>query len=919
AAEPNTRPPLRPGPVALAGLCGVGAAAWMVGGLLREPMLARGMGLLGVAIGTLLVWLPLKRLAPAFVQYLPVPVAAVVGAVLVAPAATGGAANLPNLVLEVVKGGGLRQTPIPFDPGWRFILVVFFALLGSAATALPAGLRRPRLAVAIPLPIAVAAGFIQPPSAAATSSIVAILLLMVGLTFAYGSDLAANGVVDGRFEARRMAKGLGMLVLLSVVLVVLGQAGVLFPNRPRNQVIPPQRPPPPQLQSDRELFKVTGGGGPWRVGTLEVYDGAYWLLPAQDPKAVRKVQADAVIAPANRPTKQVQFDITDLAGRALPAPAGLVSITGAHRAVELDTLTGVPRLPSRLPRGLHYTAVVTAPPTGREMADAPAARVRPEYTFVPPAPNAVAAMLAGAPANPFDRLQYVRSKLYETVVAAGAGTPTRITPARVDAMLHHGTTATPYEITAAEALLARWAGVPSRIGFGFHGGEPAGGGVSVHPRNGAAWLEVYFEGYGWIPFVGTPPQAKASLSKSQKNLDPSVRSSDELALTVYIAVKRPTIRLLFEVVRYWLLLSLPFILLAIALVGGYPYAFKAVRRRRREKWARRWGPGNRVLVAYADFRDRCFDLNLGDVRATPLAYLAALERDDEHKELAWLVTRCLWGDLADDVRDGDAEAAETLTASLLRRVVAEQTFVNRLLGAVSRASLRDPYSDDVPNFWPRLRLRLRRRPSDGMDRRRRSLWARSVGGLNPAAGVIMALLLGSCASAPAQAQERLNPPPRLVPPDGVLGYSVQPEPKADREFGEAGSSSLMSTGRVFTVREGTIIQGSVQVSMFKPDVDTRQVGVRAKVLSELGGTFHIVKVGPVRLLTANRPEQQVYVWFPPERNVMYLFIYRKAFTAIQPVTRAMVAYVRGWPIDEVVGRGLPPGTVPGPTGPEAGR
>ena len=36
-------------------------------------------------------------------------------------------------------------------------------------------------------------------------------------------------------------------------------------------------------------------------------------------------------------------------------------------------------------------------------------------------------------------------------------------------MFKEGATATPYEIVAAEALLARWAGVPARIGFGFDG------------------------------------------------------------------------------------------------------------------------------------------------------------------------------------------------------------------------------------------------------------------------------------------------------------------------------------------------------------------------------------------------------------------------------------------------------------------
>ena len=37
-----------------------------------------------------------------------------------------------------------------------------------------------------------------------------------------------------------------------------------------------------------------------------------------------------------------------------------------------------------------------------------------------------------------------------------------------------GGEATPYEITAAEVMLARWAGIPARIGFGFSDAPPRG-------------------------------------------------------------------------------------------------------------------------------------------------------------------------------------------------------------------------------------------------------------------------------------------------------------------------------------------------------------------------------------------------------------------------------------------------------------
>ena len=48
----------------------------------------------------------------------------------------GGSANLPSLVVEAVNSGGLGQPPVPFEPGWRFLLVVLLILLGAGASAL---------------------------------------------------------------------------------------------------------------------------------------------------------------------------------------------------------------------------------------------------------------------------------------------------------------------------------------------------------------------------------------------------------------------------------------------------------------------------------------------------------------------------------------------------------------------------------------------------------------------------------------------------------------------------------------------------------------------------------------------------------------------------------------------------------------
>src|SRR5205823_11996287 len=136
-------------------------------------------------------------------------------------------------------------------------------------------------------------------------------------------------------------------------------------------------------------------------------------------------------------------------------------------------------------------------PTGKQLAAAAA----PEKSYdpflvVPPPPNEVQTLLnqysqasirLNVPEDRFNLMEFLRNALYDKVTAAGAGSPVSITAVRVGQMLD-GADATPYEITAAEAMLARWAGVPSRIGYGYYGGEKQqDGSYQVRPKDGATF------------------------------------------------------------------------------------------------------------------------------------------------------------------------------------------------------------------------------------------------------------------------------------------------------------------------------------------------------------------------------------------------------------------------------------------------
>jgi hypothetical protein len=214
---------------------------------------------------------------------------------------------------------------------------------------------------------------------------------------------------------------------------------------------------------------------------------------------------------------------------------------------------------------------------------------------------------------------------------------------------------------------------------------------------------VHFSGFGWIPLVGTPPQAKASDSADLKNEDPRVRPSDEQALSVIIPIRRHPKIELFQIVRYWLAAVTPWLLLAVLLVCCLPVLMKRFRTLRRRRWAAQRGPAAVALVSYAELRDRCRDLNLGGAGLTPLEFLGRLQPDAEHEELAWLVTRLVWGDLRRDPRDADGDFARDAAQSLRKRLDAEQPLLARLLASMSRTSLREPWTEAIPGTANRLR------------------------------------------------------------------------------------------------------------------------------------------------------------------------------------------------------------------------
>ncbi|MGH2808315.1 MAG: transglutaminase domain-containing protein, partial [Actinomycetota bacterium] len=811
-------------------------------------------------------------------------------------------------VLEAIRAGGLSQPPAPFDPGWRFLIVVLCVVLGAGATSLALATRRPKIGVAIPVPIVVGAAILQPPSSAVLASIVATVLLIGALSISFGADLSGAAGTSRSFELRRLAKGGGGLALLLVVLVALSQLGFLFDTEAKSQVIPPQKPEAQPPLSDRVLFTVeTDNRQPWRLGVLDVYEDNAWKYPPYDRARLEPVPADGSLGaePVGADAVETTFEIVDVQGHVIPtlSLAAQLERVGSF-AISTDPRTQTLELPDqRASRGMTYT-VSAPPPPGEDVlskAPKPSDEVAP-FLEAPEPPETVQNLLARAPkGNLFDRLQFVRNQFYKDVVASGEGEPVDVEPSRVAEMLD-GAEATPYEITAAEGLLARWAGVPARLGYGFYvGEEEASGTYEVHPEHGATWLEAYFEDVGWVSIVGKPPRAKPSTSLDEKNEDPEILPSDELALVVHVPVKLASLRLLYEVVRFYVLLALPWVAAVLLSLVFYPGAVKLLRRFLRRYWASKHGVAGRILVTYCEFRDRMRDLSAAHPEATPLEFTNAIDPDEEHWELAWLVTRALWGDLRRDLRTEDAEAAEDLALSVTRRASRAQRPTTRTLAVASRRSLWDPYSREIPNLWPRRRLRLPRPSLRPLFRTLRD-GARLVGRIplvlrrrpRIASGLFLVmLLLASCGFGAVPVAGPAELPDRLVP-DRIGRFTIQREPDAEKAFEQVGSDSLVHEGRVYTVRDGSDILATFQAGSFESIARTNETAIRAGITENIGaGSFEVTRIGadPVNLLSL--PGRRVLLWFAYDGDFYLLLEGIEEFEKADDVFAAILAYQRG--------------------------
>ena len=687
----------------IAVLCPTVAAVALVAGIFNG-LSPRGYAILSAILGGLLAYAG-QRARNALVSNLIVVVGIFIVGVLPAIAEGGFGAlfNLGTLLSHAASQAHLVRPPISLTPGFAALLGWICAGVGFSAVWAAIVIKRPAIAMLLPLPIAAVAAISVPKGEQIIDGLIVVALFGIGLGILSGDRRATGEAgLPIAYELRRAAKALPVLAgVVGLMLLLALNTGFLFPHPAIDPTLQAQRPKTAPLSSvpDTVLFEVKASvTGPWVVGALDVYDGQDWLLPAFSDSQLADLPSSGVVDSQFKPDIVATFTIRNQTGAVLPGLPNTCCINASGPRLNYDAHSGNIRLvEGEISSGFSYKVGAAGVPSVaslQKIKTFPSDTLR--YTQMPPAPSAVKSLIAQAPnSSPWDRFDWLRRWVLQNITASGLGTPVSITPDRVSDILGKKE-ASPYEIVATQVMLARWAGIPARIGYGFDGGTKVGDHLEVHPKDGTAFPEVFFPGHGWLPVIGNPQHAKPSENSDPRfqQLTPGVLPSNDISVPLFLpAIVAPDSTFLDQL-RAGVITVVLVIAILVLLYVSYPRVRKSIVKARRRAAARAGGPRPRIVQAYAEFRDVLTDLGYQFPSDTPIMLLQHFPEDEEHAELAWLVTRALWGDLQSGVDDELAADAEELSRTLQKRVLQAQPITVRVVTSLSRLSLRHPYSRD---------------------------------------------------------------------------------------------------------------------------------------------------------------------------------------------------------------------------------
>jgi transglutaminase-like putative cysteine protease len=315
-----------------------------------------------------------------------------------------------------------------------------------------------------------------------------------------------------------------------------------------------------QLTDDapvRDLFEVvTSDPQYWRTSTLDEFDGEDWR--STDPDGSKDGQTVTVptgplpqpqryAPPPDTTTEPFTFRILDGLhdGQALPMVQTPEQITAGDLGdVTWDPYRGQAFVDGGLDEGLEYGIVSRVVVPTAEQLDQVQDLTSVQYgqwTELPadldPRIEEIADDWTRGEDSDYDKVLAIQQQFhtdgfrYDTDVEVADDADallTFLTQTKAGFCQQYATTM---------AVLVRELGLPARIAVGYQAGTLQDDGTYlVQSKNAHAWVEVFFEGYGWLPFEPTPghgthpsaePGTYLNPVKSSTNPDGSITNPDD--------------------------------------------------------------------------------------------------------------------------------------------------------------------------------------------------------------------------------------------------------------------------------------------------------------------------------------------------------------------------------------------------------
>ena len=363
------------------------------------------------------------------------------------------------------------------------------------------------------------------------------------------------GERGARLLVRRRILGVGAVALVGVVLA--STLGFVLAPTPesrfvlRQEVDPPFDPllyPSPlsgfrkytKDLTDTVLFSVTGldKGQRIRLATMDSYDGNLWNVTG--PDIYREGSGSfTLVGRSARPTvfvtpgenTSVAVSVGDYQDFWLPAVGYPEQFTFGGDGIKSTALrynqaTGIAVVVGGVSKGLRYEvdSETQLVPSDADLAAVPVAPVQlPPVSDVPDIVAAKATELAGAATTPIARLRAIESALStQGFLSHGSGSEQVASSAghgayRMKLLLERSQWIGDAEQYASVfALMARSLGYPARVVMGFAPESGGAGQVDVTGDDVDAWVEIAFDGVGWIPFYPTPDETEIPQDQTPK-------------------------------------------------------------------------------------------------------------------------------------------------------------------------------------------------------------------------------------------------------------------------------------------------------------------------------------------------------------------------------------------------------------------